>query len=147
MSHENEIILTIVGPESAMKEIEKISMAGVEIDPPQPLDAMVDAVDAPLGPDEIQLFLMHATVVLKFGAAAAQFGLVAAKLAGELKHLLTRTEPHEKPRIVASLEIGGEAMLEGIAYHMQIGKAHRVFGADDARLAVVRDAFGFLLVV
>jgi hypothetical protein len=99
MSHENEIILTIIGPESAMKEIEKISIAGVEIDPPQPLDAMVDAVDSPLGPDEIQTFLLHATVVLKFGAAAAQFGLVGVKLAGELKHLLTRTEPHEKPQI------------------------------------------------
>lgn len=29
-----------------------------------------------------------------------------------------------------SYEIGGEAMLEAIAYHMQIGKAHRVFGAE-----------------
>jgi len=122
MSHENEIILTIVGPESAMKEIEKISMAGVEIDPPQPLDAMVDAVDAPLGPDEIQLFLMHATVVLQFGAAAAQFGLVAAKLAGELKHLLTRTEPHEKPRIVV-VDARTNAQVLEITHETDVNKA------------------------
>lgn len=37
-----------------------------------------------------------------------------------------------------SWEIGGEAMLEGIAYHMQIGKAHRVFGAAISA-AVQRD--------
>ncbi|WP_095203058.1 hypothetical protein [Mesorhizobium carmichaelinearum] len=100
MSHDDEIFLAVVGPESAMKDIEKISIAGVEIDPPQPMDAMVDAVDAPLGPDQIQLILMHATVVLKFGVAAAQFGLVTAQFAGELKKLLTQTEAHEKPRIV-----------------------------------------------
>jgi hypothetical protein len=100
MSDDEEIFLTIIGPESAMKDIENISIAEVEIDPPQPLDAMVDAVDAPLGPDEIQLFLMHATVILKFGAAAVQFGLVTTKLIGELKKLLAKAEPHEKPQIV-----------------------------------------------
>ena len=29
-----------------------------------------------------------------------------------------------------SYEVGGEAMLESIAYHVQVGKTHRVFGAD-----------------
>lgn len=96
MSQEDEIFLTIIGPESAMTEINKITVEGVEIFPPEPRDAMVDAVDSPLGPDEIQHILMQATVVLKFAATAVQFGLVSAQLAGELKRLLGRAEAHEK---------------------------------------------------
>lgn len=100
MSHDDEIFLTVIGPESVMASIGTISIDGIRIDPPQPLDAMVDAVDAPLGPDEIHQLLMHATAVLSFGTVAVKFGVAATQLVGELKKLLVQAEPHEKPEII-----------------------------------------------
>lgn len=102
MSYDDEIFLTLVGPESVMTSLKTISIDGINIDIPQPLDAMVDAVDAPLGPDEIQQLLMHATVVLNFGAAAAKFGVATTQLVIELKKLLLKSDQHENPLIVVA---------------------------------------------
>jgi hypothetical protein len=37
------------------------------------------------------------------------------------------------PSPVGAIQVGGEALLEAIAYHVQMGKTHRVFGFDMAR--------------
>jgi hypothetical protein len=63
---------------------------------------MVDAVDAPLGPEEIQQLLMHATLVLNFGAAAAKFGVATTQLITELKKLLLKSDHNENPQIVVA---------------------------------------------
>jgi len=37
------------------------------------------------------------------------------------------------PSEIGPIEVGGEALMEAIAYHVQMGKTHRVFGADIVR--------------
>jgi len=92
MSNDERIFLSLIGHESELAKVETLANESVEIEPPRPLDAMVDAVDAPLGPEMIEPLLVHATVVLKFLAAAVGF-------VGAVKTLLPKSE-RENPKIV-----------------------------------------------
>ena len=92
MSNDERIFLSLIGLESVLAEVETLANESVEIEPPRPLDAMVDAVDAPLGPETIAPLLVHATVVLKFLAGAVGF-------VGAVKTLLPKSE-RENPKIV-----------------------------------------------
>jgi len=92
MSNDERIFLSLIGHESDLAKVETLANESVAIEPPRPLDAMVDAVDSPLGPEMIEPLLVHATVVLKFLAAGAGF-------VGAVKTLLSKSE-RENPKIV-----------------------------------------------
>jgi hypothetical protein len=92
MSNGERIYLSLIGHRSELAAVETLANESVEIKPPRPLDAMVDAVDAPLGPEMIEPLLVHATVVLKFLAASVGF-------VGAVKTLLPKSE-RENPKIV-----------------------------------------------
>lgn len=92
MSNEERIFLSLIGHESELVKVETLANESVEVESPRPLDAMVDAVDAPLGPEMIEPMLVHATVVLKFLAAAVGF-------VGAVKSLLRNSE-REDPKII-----------------------------------------------
>lgn len=92
MSNDERIFLSLIGHESDLAKVETLANESVVIERPRPLDAMVDAVDSPLGPEMIEPLLVHATVVLKFLAAGVGF-------VGAVKALLSQSE-HENPKIV-----------------------------------------------
>ena len=94
MSNGERIYLSLIGHRSELAAVETLANESVEIKPPRPLDAMVDAVDAPLGPEMIEPLLVHATVVLKFLAASVGF-------VGAVKTLLPKSE-REIPRSLSS---------------------------------------------
>jgi len=94
MTTEEKVFLTLIGPESVMQSLEKnVAIEGVSIGKPQPLDAMVDAVDTSLGPDEIKMFMEFATAVLSLTGATLEFILA-------LQHGLSAAEGANDPRII-----------------------------------------------
>jgi hypothetical protein len=63
-------VISILGRAEAVEAISKqISMQDVTMDPPEPADSLTDALDAPLGPQEIQQVLQFLTVM--FGTASS----------------------------------------------------------------------------
>lgn len=73
-STQSNTYLTIVGPESVIQSLAALKgIKGVTLGSAEPLDSLADAVDAPLGPDEVKLLLEFLTVSLGLGAATLQF--------------------------------------------------------------------------
>jgi hypothetical protein len=94
MPSDEKAFVTLIGPESVMQLLGSVAVPeGVTIGEPQPLDALADMVDSPLGPDEIKALMEFATVALKLGTAATQL-IIALKL------LLAKSEGGDKARIV-----------------------------------------------
>lgn len=73
-STQSKLYLTVVGPESVIQSLAALKgIEGVTLGNAEPLDSLADAVDAPLGPDEVKLLLEFLTVSLGLGAATLQF--------------------------------------------------------------------------
>jgi hypothetical protein len=65
--------LRLVGPEDVIEQVGTAQVADVEVGVVRPADPHVDAVDAPLGPEEIKAILQVVTLAFKTGAAALVF--------------------------------------------------------------------------
>lgn len=94
MTTEDKVYLTLIGPESVMQSLEKnVAIEGVSIGKPQPLDAMVDAVDTSLGPDEVKMFMEFATAILSLSGATLEF-VVA------IKNWLSKSDERKDARVI-----------------------------------------------
>ncbi|MGH0297812.1 hypothetical protein [Sinorhizobium meliloti] len=68
---QTNIYLTVVGPEAVIQSLGSLEgIEGVTLGEAQPLDSLADAVDAPMGPDELKLLLEFITVGISLGAAS-----------------------------------------------------------------------------
>lgn len=87
-----KIYLTVVGPEAAIQSFSSAQHSEeIRVGTAQPVDSLSDAVDAPLGPEEIKLLFEFATVSLTLGAATIQF---VSALIDSLKKSETAKEHH-----------------------------------------------------
>jgi hypothetical protein len=69
----SETFVSLVGAEDLINEIERLQIEGTEIGRSRSADALVDATDAPLGPEEIKQLLQIITVAFSTGTAALTF--------------------------------------------------------------------------
>jgi hypothetical protein len=77
MADDQKIFLTVIGPEELIRSLSSMETSGeFSVSEPRPVDSLVDAVDAVLGPDDIKQLLEFVTVVLKFGTET--FAFIAA---------------------------------------------------------------------
>lgn len=89
-----DTVFTLVAPESVMERLlDEVDIDGVEMGKRHPMDALADAADAPLGPEEIKLLLELVTVGFAAGASVAAF--IKA-----IKDLLRKADEPTPPEII-----------------------------------------------
>jgi hypothetical protein len=126
MSIDSKIFLTLIGVESLMGAIAKeIHLEEATISEPQPLDAMADMVDSPLGPEEIKMLLEFVTVALTLGTATMN-------LIVSLKKLIAKSEVSDSGRIVIVSAKTNEEIIS-ITKHTDPEQACRAIAAASGR--------------
>jgi hypothetical protein len=64
-------VVSLKGPREVIEAITDLKITGVEMEEPEPADALSDAVRAPIGPQEIQDILQYLTVAFTTGTCRA----------------------------------------------------------------------------
>ena len=66
--------------------------------------------------------------LMEIGELPADVLAIAHSVARRKAMFQDDNRPHKSP--FGAVQVGGEALLEAVAYHVQLGKTHRVFGRD-----------------
>jgi hypothetical protein len=88
------VVVTLRGPKEIIDEIAELpEITGIELDEPQSDQSLSDAVDSPIGPQEIEQILQLVTVAITTTTA----GVV---LFGKIQKLLRKSEKASKVALV-----------------------------------------------